>query len=151
MKGSFLMRCCYATFFVFLLLGGCSPVHHYHGWFGDEGQLKSLHSKHATMKAVQEALGPPTFVSTVNPEVWYYIRHVTCSGASFLRPDTLEYAAWCLNFSKSGTLIKVTPLTKTNLNLEVNARETSVEDYSPAWYKRVFRNLGRVGGGREKL
>jgi outer membrane protein assembly factor BamE (lipoprotein component of BamABCDE complex) len=128
-------------------LTGCAyiaaPVTAQRGYIVNETDLEKLKIGQTSQEQVQEYMGSPSTISTINNEAWYYITSKT-EAYLFYPPKEVERTVIAVYFNKQNVIDDITYYgLKDGEVIDIQTRTTPTRGKELTILGQLFSNLGR--------
>jgi outer membrane protein assembly factor BamE (lipoprotein component of BamABCDE complex) len=128
----------------------CSPIIATRGNLISDSKFKEVRAQSATRADVEQKWGPPTTVSTLNPNVWYYIGETTSQSGIFA-PKVDKRRMVRVTFDAMDTVTEVADIDpKLAREVEMVDRKTPTAGKEFTVLQQMIGNVGKFNTGTEK-
>lgn len=132
----------------FLLLTGCYSSVDVRGFNPSDVSALKIQVGKDTKDDVLKAIGTPTFVSSFDESIWYYVYKKT-STKSFFKPKTIEQKTWMIRFDQNGIVIE-NKLIEGEMIINMHKDTTPIKGHETGAIKDVLGNFGRYSYKKQK-
>ena len=106
-----------------------------------------------TMEEVEDILGSPSSVSTLNENEWIYMSS-TLKKVAFFTPKVIDRDVLTIRFDNGGTVSKISRLNKDDgKKVKIDSDETQSGGHNPGFFKKYFGGVGTympIGPSKEQ-
>ncbi len=106
-----------------------------------------------SQEEVEDILGSPSMVSTLNKNEWLYMSS-TVKKIAFLTPKVIDRDVLTIRFDNSGTVSEISRLSEADgKSLKIDTDQTQSGGHNPGFFKKYFGGVGQympIGPSKEK-
>lgn len=126
-----------------LLAAGCAPTVETRGNLVSDVKYAQVKPFSSTRADVEQSWGPPTTVSTLDPNTWYYIGETTAQEGIFAH-EVIERRMIRVRFSDTDTVTSIEEIDpKLAQNVDPVERKTPTAGREYTMFQQFVGNLGR--------
>lgn len=132
-----------AFIFLAVLSGACTPVVETRGNLVTSAHLKEVQPMISTRADVNQKWGPPTTISSLDPNTWYYIGETT-SQEGIYAPEVTKRQIIRVKFDVTDTVTEITEIDpKLARSIEPSDRRTATAGKEYTILQQFIGNLGK--------
>ena len=132
-------------------LTACTPIHRSHGWVPPEEDLEQILVGVDSRETVAEFLGSPSTAGMQDESGVFFVR-TKMNYAGIRDPQVVSREVVGIGFDNDGFVANVARLSQEDgKDVVLNSRVTDASVRNNPFFRQLFRNLGRYGGGAEAV
>ncbi len=125
-----------------VVLGGCSPIEHQHGYLPVSAQVAELAPGTDTKETVLANFGEPSSKGVQGDNTWYYVSY-TERRIAFLKPQITSREILAISFGASDRVAEVNRYGLENgVVVDLNTRETVTGGRRLTFLQQFLGNIG---------
>lgn len=133
-----------------LVLNACAPTIETRGNIISDAKLKEVQVYVSSRAEVEQKWGPPSSVSTLDPNTWYYIGETSAQNGVFA-PKVQKRRIVRVKFSPGDLVTEVTDMdTKLSRDIEPSERKTPTAGKEYTMFQQFIGNLGKFNSDKSK-
>lgn len=128
--------------FAGLILGACTPTVANRGHIVEDENLQDIVAGRDTQRSVVKKIGSPSTISTLDPNIWYYIG-LTTEKRGILDPKQTNKKIVRVSFDGEGKVAEVESIDRENIDIPISKEKTRTGGNKVTILQQLLGNLGK--------